>query len=81
MDRTRDKMRDKMGKQISPDDTPFTIAQQLLGDGNMTTELMIPGWDGDPAHLPVGKMAYVKGERMGPPAKWVADPAKLRKGQ
>ncbi|MFI4977525.1 MAG: hypothetical protein ACHQC8_02435 [Solirubrobacterales bacterium] len=69
-----------MGKQISEGDTPFTLAQSLLGDGNMAQELMIPGWDGDPHHLPVGSMAYVKGEKMGPPAKWTADPSKLRGG-
>ena len=67
-----------MGKQIEAEDTPFTLAQSLMGDGTMVRELMVPGWDGDPNHLPVGKMAYIKGEKMGPPARWGADPSRLQ---
>jgi hypothetical protein len=54
--------------KISADDTPFSLAQRLLGDGRLTHELFIPHWDGK-GKLPVGGRAFVKGEPVGPPAK------------
>ena len=44
------------------------LAQLLLGDSRLTNELVIPGWrQGMP--LPVGQMAYLRGEPIGPPAR------------
>ena len=59
-----------MGIVIRPTDTPFTLAQELLGDGRMTHELVIDHWHGS-GPLPVGHTARIKGERLGPPAQHV----------
>lgn len=57
-----------MATRIEPSDTPEKLAQRLLGDARMAHELVIPGWNGKDA-LPIGKMAYLKSERMGPPTR------------
>lgn len=59
-----------MGRVITPQDTPFTLAQDLLGDGRMVHELVIDHWHGS-GPLPVGRTARIKGERPGPPARYV----------
>ena len=60
-----------MSRKIEKSDTPFSLAQSLLGDGRLTHELNIPNWTGGDAPLPIGQMAYIKGEKMGPPARQV----------
>ena len=57
-----------MGIKIEPNHTPEQLAQILLGDTRLTHDLNIPGWDGQ-GPLPVGRMAYIKGEPLGPPAR------------
>lgn len=57
-----------MAVKIQPQDTPQALAQRLLGDARMVHELVIPGWNGS-GPLPVGKLAYVRSEQQGPPAK------------
>lgn len=62
-----------MGKEITHNDTPFTLAQELLGDGRLAHQLVIPHWKpGQP--LPIGGYAFVPGEQPGPPAQWAAAP-------
>lgn len=62
-----------MARQITHNDTPFSLAQELLGDGRLVHELVIPHWKpGTP--LPVGEYAYIQSERPGPPAQWAASP-------
>ena len=57
-----------MAIKIEQGHTPERLAQILLGDSRLTNELMIPGWRlGQP--LPVGRMAYLRGEPVGPPAR------------
>lgn len=60
-----------MPVKIEDGDTIGVIAQKLLGDARLTSDVQVPGWLGD-GPLPVGQVAYVKGERMGPPTKnWI----------
>ena len=57
-----------MAIKIEQGQTPEQLAQILLGDSRLTGELVIPGWrQGLP--LPVGQMAYLRGEPLGPPAR------------
>lgn len=57
-----------MAVKIEAGQTPESLAQMLLGDSRLTNELLIPGWQpGLP--LPVGQMAYLRGEPVGPPAR------------
>lgn len=66
-----------MGVQVQHGDTPFSLAQQLLGDGRATDQLVIDGWNGNPDQLPVGAHCRTKFEKPGPPARWAADPRVL----
>lgn len=68
-----------MARKIAPTDTPQTLARAMLGDGRLHSELEIPGWSpGRP--LPVGATAFIRGEKAGPPARWLADPKDWGKG-
>ena len=53
---------------VEANDTPEMVAQKLLGDARLTHEIEVMGWGGK-GPLPVGAMAYIKGERIGPPSK------------
>jgi hypothetical protein len=55
--------------QLKPGESPEDAAQALLGDRRLTTELDVSYG-----------VAYVKGERHGPPAQWAARPPAIRKG-
>ena len=50
-----------MPYKLQSGDTPERAAFELLGDKRLTNELQI-----------VNGVAYVRGERLGPPAKWAA---------
>jgi len=49
--------------KLKSGDTAERAAYELLGDKRLTNELHI-----------VNGVAYVRGEKMGPPAKWAAAP-------
>jgi len=49
--------------KLKSGDTAERAAYELLGDKRLTNELHI-----------VNGIAYVRGEKMGPPAKWAAAP-------
>lgn len=66
-----------MALKISEGDTPESLAYTLLGDTRLTTDLFIPGWKAD-LPLPVGHLAYIKGNPLGPPAKDWTKPGKHR---
>lgn len=55
-------------ERIRPDDTPFSLAQRILGDGRLVHDLQIPHWDGK-GPLPVDSYAYLINEAPGPPAR------------
>jgi hypothetical protein len=63
-----------VSRRITPSDTPFNLARDMLGNGQLQNELVIPGWSVG-APLPVGAMAYVRGESDGPAAPYMLDPA------
>jgi hypothetical protein len=51
--------------KLKSGDTPEDAAHEMLGDRRMTHEIQI-----------INGIAYLRGEKMGPPAKWAAAPAK-----
>jgi hypothetical protein len=53
---------------ITPGMTPSQVAQILLGNGSLWQELFIPGWDGNPYHMPSNVYAYGPSEAHGKPA-------------
>lgn len=59
-----------MARVITAQDTPESLAMDLLGDGRLTHLLQIPGWKG--GSLPVGQVVTIPGERPGPPARYAA---------
>ncbi len=54
-----------MSHRLTSGQTPEDVAWLLLGDRRLTNELQI-----------VGGIAYIRGEKAGPPAKWAAAPRK-----
>jgi hypothetical protein len=52
-----------MAYHLKSGETPEDAARELLGDGRLTNEIHI-----------ISGIAYIRGEKMGPPAKWAADP-------
>lgn len=65
-----------MALKIKPEHTLESLAQEMLGDSRLGHELMIPGWrPGQP--LPVGRMAYLRGEPLGPPSRDWTQPRKV----
>ncbi len=52
-----------MSYRLQSGETPGDAAYRLLGDRRLVNELQI-----------VSGIAYVRGERAGPPAKWAAAP-------
>src|ERR1035437_513756 len=53
----------RMSHQLKSGQTPEDAAYELLGDRRLTNEIHI-----------IGGGAYVRGEKIGPPARWAADP-------
>ena len=57
-----------MPYHLKSGETAEKAAWELLGDKRLVNELQI-----------VNGIAYVRGERMGPPAKWAAGPVRRQK--
>ena len=57
-----------MAHKLKTGETLEQVAFEILGDKRLTNEL----------HQ-VGDMVYVRGEKLGPPAKWAAAPPKREK--
>ena len=64
--------------QATGDHTVYQLAQQLLGDGRQAHQLEIAGWDGQDATFRprAGTQVKLPGEKPGPPAPWLLDPAR-----
>jgi len=57
-----------MSYRLASGETPEDAAYKLLGDRRLSNELHI-----------VQGVAFIKGEKMGPPTKWAAAPSKVNK--
>lgn len=58
----------KLSEDIRAGDTLASLAYRMLGDARLVHEIMIPGHSGD-GPLPVGKQAFLRDEKMGPPTR------------
>lgn len=56
-----------MAIKLQSGDTPEKAAYLLLGDKRLVNEIHV-----------VNGMAYVRGEKMGPPARWAGQPPRQR---
>ena len=56
-----------MSYRLKSGETASDVAWRLLGDRRLTNELQI-----------VNGVAYVRGEKPGPPARWALDPNPVR---